>query len=202
MRNPISALASLSLLLSLAACAVTVKPVDPPTEPVDPPAPQFDNVQSALPREVNPQLAPSAEQALVAGNTAFALDLFARATAGKPNAVVSPHSISTALAMTYARAAGSTKIEMAKAMHFTLPDSELHRGFNWLDQQIASRAAKLLGRDGKAGRVAFNNSLFVQRGFVVKAPFLDVLGAQYGAAVYLQTLSATTNVPKMLLTVG
>src|SRR4051812_22890821 len=40
--------------------------------------------------------------------------------------VFSPESISTALAMTYAGARGDTAAEMAKALHFTLPQEQLH----------------------------------------------------------------------------
>ena len=46
--------------------------------------------------------------AVVAGNTSFACDLYQRLSAEQGNLFLSPYSISTALAMTYAGAAGTT----------------------------------------------------------------------------------------------
>ena len=56
--------------------------------------------------------------ALVAGNTAFALDLYARLKSAEGNLFFSPYSISTCLAMTYAGARGSTATQMARTLHF------------------------------------------------------------------------------------
>jgi serpin B len=64
-------------------------------------------------------------QAVVAGNTAFAVDLYGSLKTNAGNLFFSPSSISTALAMTYAGARGKTAEEMAKTLHFTLPQSSL-----------------------------------------------------------------------------
>jgi serpin B len=178
MRNLTKTLSYVSMLLPLAACAIN------PTSSA-PPAETLEKVQSALARVQDPALSPAEQRLMIDGNSAFAVELFQRATSAKPNAVVSPHSISMALAMTYAGANGTTKSEIAKALHFGLVDADLHRGFNWLDQLIASRATNLMGKDGKSGRIAVNNALFSQRGFAINAPFVDVLGSNYGAPLYL-----------------
>src|SRR5271156_3697142 len=60
----------------------------------------------------------SAETQVVRGNTAFALDLYARERAAGGNLFFSPYSISTALAMTYTGARGATAGEMAKVLRF------------------------------------------------------------------------------------
>jgi len=60
----------------------------------------------------------SMRSALVASNTAFALDLYAQIRQTKGNLFFSPYSISTALAMTYAGARENTKTQMAKVLHF------------------------------------------------------------------------------------
>jgi serpin B len=66
-------------------------------------------------------------KALVEGNNAFAIDLYKKlAEKEAGNIVISPYSISTALAMTYAGARGKTADEMRKVLHFTLPDEKLH----------------------------------------------------------------------------
>ena len=59
--------------------------------------------------------------ALVQGNSEFALDLYAQLSQGDGNRFLSPFSISTALAMTYAGAQEETAVQIARALHFTLP---------------------------------------------------------------------------------
>ena len=62
---------------------------------------------------------------LVAGNTQFTADL-CKQLGGQPgNLFYSPSSISTALAMTHAGARGETAEQMAKTLHFTLPQDKL-----------------------------------------------------------------------------
>ena len=73
---------------------------------------------------------------IVQGNTAFALDLYARVKDEPGNLLCSPYSISTALAMTYAGAQGDTATQMATALHFTLPAADLHAAFGAPDLQL------------------------------------------------------------------
>jgi serpin B len=75
-------------------------------------------------------------KALVEGNNEFAFDLYGRFAKEEGNIILSPYSISTALAMTYAGARGKTAEQMAKAMHFTLPPERLHRAFGELTRQL------------------------------------------------------------------
>lgn len=65
----------------------------------------------------------------VAGSSnRFAFDLYQRVRRQEGNLFLSPGSISTALAMTYAGAAGQTKQQMATVMHFP-PDQNIHEGY-------------------------------------------------------------------------
>ena len=57
--------------------------------------------------------AASAAQAV----NALGLELLAKGTAANTNTLLSPYSIQSALAMTYAGAAGDTRSEMAKVLH-------------------------------------------------------------------------------------
>src|SRR5262245_12395362 len=60
------------------------------------------------------------------GVNLFAVDLYTRLRSSeKGNLFFSPQSISTALAMTYAGARGQTAEEMARTLHFTLPQDRL-----------------------------------------------------------------------------
>src|SRR4051812_15674619 len=63
---------------------------------------------------------------LVDDNTHFAFDLFGKLRAQEGNLFLSPYSISSALAMTYAGARGETAAEMAKALHLHLSNDRLH----------------------------------------------------------------------------
>lgn len=58
----------------------------------------------------------------------FAFDLYQQVRRQEGNLFLSPGSISTALAMTYAGAAGQTKQQMANVLHFA-PDQSVHEGF-------------------------------------------------------------------------
>ena len=135
---------------------------------------------------------PEELQDLVSGNTAFALDLLQTlAKPGSPtagdNLVISPYSISIALAMTYAGAHGATAEEMAKVLHFTLAPERLHAAFNALDQAIAARNRDFpANTDGQEpARVELNvvNQLWAQQDFAFLPAFLDLLAADYGAGL-------------------
>ncbi len=115
---------------------------------------------------------------LVAGNSAFAFDLYRLLYMGAENLFYSPHSISVALAMTYAGARGQTEQQMADAMHYTLPQAQLHAAFNALDQALASRS-----EDDEAFRLHLVNSIWGQRGVAFLDAFLDMLAQNYGAGL-------------------
>ena len=82
---------------------------------------------------------------VVNGNNQFATNLYAQLK-GKTseNLFFSPHSISAALAMTYAGAAGETQKQMAEVLHFTVPESQLH-------EAMARLRSSLLADTKKAG---------------------------------------------------
>ena len=146
-----------------------------------------DEVRSSLGRDTAPLLTASELDELATDEADFAVDLYkavrsAPDNAGK-NVFLSPHSVSTALAMTYAGARGQTKAEMKKALHFGLPDDRLHRGFDWLDLALASRGQTAKGKDGKPFRVSIANSIWGQKGALFEAPFLDTLAVNYGAGL-------------------
>ncbi|MGA2538464.1 MAG: serpin family protein, partial [Terracidiphilus sp.] len=82
-------------------------------------------LQEAALAQTSPSQTP-AQSALVEGNNAFALDLYAQLRKQDGNLFFSPESVSTALAMAYAGARGETAAQMATTLHFTLPPDKLH----------------------------------------------------------------------------
>ena len=74
--------------------------------------------------------------ALVAGNTEFALDLYAQLRAEHGNLILSPYSISTALAMTYAGARTETARQMSDVLHYSLGQERLHPAFAALESSV------------------------------------------------------------------
>ena len=111
---------------------------------------------------------------LVEGNTAFALDLYARLRAQPGNFFFSPASISTALALTWAGARGETAAQMKRTLRFTLPPKQLHAAFGSLLARLES--------SGEGGpEVAIANRLWVQAGTPLLPDFQRLASTGYGA---------------------
>jgi len=163
-------LAGFTIVACLAGC---------PNAPWNQQSPPGEEVKSDKTRNTSPDV-PSADLTeLVAGNSAFAFDLYQQVRTQDGNLFFSPYSISSALAMTYAGARGQTEQEMADALDFSLPQERLHPAFNALDLALASRAA-----DGDF-QLSIVNRLWGQTGFTFLPDFLDVLAENYGAGLSL-----------------
>jgi len=91
-------------------------------------APGFDTASSPVQRIVDPQVPTADATTLASDNAAFAFDVYKQLVLTNTNLVFSPASISIALAMTYAGAAGTTASEMASTLHFTLPPAQFAPG--------------------------------------------------------------------------
>ncbi len=123
---------------------------------------------------------------VVKGNNEFALDLYAKLRSEEAgNLFFSPHSISTALAMTYAGARGDTEKEMGEVLHFTLPQAQLHAAF-------AALADKLLGDKARGYQLRIANRLWGQTGYHFLPEFLGITRNQYGAELALVDYVAKT----------
>lgn len=164
-----------ALSAAIAAAVVFVVPASPPA--AVPAALLPCAAPVVLPATAHPVAAEVAADldALVSGNTAFAVDLY-RVLASEPgNLFCSPLSISTALAMTYAGARTETEAEMAAALHFGLPQERLHQAFAELDDHLA-------GLD-VGGELALRtaNGLWLERSFPFLDSYLGLVKAHYGA---------------------
>jgi serpin B len=97
----------------------------------------------------------------------------------------SPYSISTALAMTYAGAAGETEKQMSSALQFTLPQNQLHSAFDELALQLASRGQGAQGTNGKGFSLNIANALWGQQDYTIQPAFLNILAQNYSAGMNL-----------------
>jgi serpin B len=116
-------------------------------------------------------------KSLVEGNTAFALDLYARLSGAPGNLFFSPYSISTCLAMTYAGARGDTETQMARVLHFRKGEPRLHSSFGKLQQHL-NDAAKQNGI-----QLDIANALWAQKGHHFLPAFMKIAKNDYQANV-------------------
>ncbi len=167
---------SLLALLGLIGCSVV---------PGGPSGVDAAVVASDKAREQAPDAGIDVVRALAEGNTAFALDLYRQLLedAGDDNLFYSPYSLSIALAMTYAGAEGETADQMAEALHFTLPELQLHAAFNQLDLLLSGRGEGAEGKDDEGFRLNVVNALWGQRDYDFLETFLDTLAENYGAGL-------------------
>ncbi len=110
--------------------------------------------------------------ALVRGNNTFAWELFQQTSQNKGNIVISPFSVSTALAMTYAGARGTTAEEMAKVLRFDLPGDRFHAANReLLDELTGDREA--------THQLYVANALWGQRGYPFHSDFMRISKERY-----------------------
>jgi serpin B len=121
--------------------------------------------------------APAADITVLAGdNNACAVDLYGRLARQPGNLFFSPYSISSALAMTYAGARGQTAAQMARSLHFSLPDEQLHAAFGTLlaDWTAGGAGAK------RPYTLDINNAVWGQKGMQYTPGFTQLLEKYYG----------------------
>ena len=139
-----------------------------------------------------PLVASAEEKTFVAAMAvnALGLDLLAKGTEANANALLSPYSIQSALAMTYAGADGDTHAQMAKTLHFPQDESVLHQSFADLQQALddvaksTTERAKNAAQEGGPGEpvmLTVANRLFGQQGYEFRQPFLEVVRDCYKA---------------------
>jgi serpin B len=176
------------LVLTLAGCGA---PAASPTSPsATAPGPSLtpgsiskgslELAAAEIPRETAPQVDPAALDKQVAANNDFAFGVYQSLRTQDGNLFFSPYSLSEALAMTYAGARGDTAQQMAAALHYMLPQEQLHPVFNALDQSLNT------ANDAQAAfRLNVVNALWGQRGFPFQPDYLNVIARNYGAGIRL-----------------
>jgi len=151
-------------------------------------------------RITSPDVSAADVALLVEGNSAFAFELYQALKGEEGNLFYSPHSISLALAMTYAGARGETAQQMADTLQFILEQDRLHPAFNWLDAELTSRGEGAEGKDGEGFRLNVVNAIWGQKDYSFLPAFLDVLAENYGAG--LRILDFITETEKSRLAIN
>jgi serpin B len=152
--------------------------------------------RSALAHDAAPAADRERDAELARGNRAFAWDLYRALNDGTENLFFSPFSISVAMAMTYAGAKADTERELASALHYTLPQPELHEAFNATSLDLGRRKDQLQrSADGPARGDGFELSIVNQawgmQDYAFRAAYLDVLALNYGAGLLLVDFTET-----------
>jgi serpin B len=115
--------------------------------------------------------------ALVKGNTAFALRMHQELCSTEGNLFFSPYSISSALGMTYAGARENTEKEMKEALHFPGGRDELCKSFGELQEGLNAVQ--------KAGdiKLSIANAIWAEKSYTFLPGFMDLVQKEYRSKV-------------------
>jgi serpin B len=120
----------------------------------------------------------------------LAVDLHRQLAKGDESLCISPYSIETALAMTFAGADGETRAEMARVLHLTNDDGAF-ASFSALQHSLGDMSAKtgeLAKQSKKFGGpsepITLNiaNRLFAQKGYPFRDTYLSLVKQNFGGA--------------------
>jgi serpin B len=110
---------------------------------------------------------------------AFGFDLYGKVRSQPGNLLVSPLSVSQALTMTYAGAAGETQKQMAAVLRLDMAAKDTHADFAKLAEALHKQVRQATESGAKL-RIA--NALWPQAGFELLPDFVATLKSHYGAA--------------------
>ena len=202
-RRAILAATGMAAAAALAGCADDDPPETTPTETPDGTREEDAETPPEPPSEPLPEGEPSASNArlreLVAGNAGFATSLHDRFVDAEDddNVFFSPYSVSMALAMTYAGAAGDAEAAMRETLRFSLGE-ETHPAFAELQGELDERETTEGGPGGGGGRddeedgegddddevdafrLSVANALWGEADFPFAADYLEVVDEYYG----------------------
>jgi serpin B len=118
------------------------------------------------------------------------VDLHRKLATGDENLCVSPFSIQSALAMTFAGADGETRAEMARVLHLPTDGDVIHASFASLQRSLEEMAkktgaiaehSKKMGGPSEPITLAIANRLFAQIGYDFRDAFRELVRKFYGA---------------------
>ena len=118
------------------------------------------------------------------------VDLHRQLATGNENLCLSPYSIQSALAMTYAGADGETRTEMSRVLHFPNDGDAIHSSFAFLQAsltEMSQKTTKIAEQSKKHSgpsepiTLSVANHLFAQTGYGFREPFQQLCRKFYGA---------------------
>ncbi len=121
----------------------------------------------------------------------LAVDLHRQLATHNHNLCVSPYSIESALAMTFAGADGDTRAEMARVLHFPSDLSSMAPSFASLQHALEemsvktdelAKKSKEFGGPSEPVTLSIANRLFAQEGYDFRQDYLSLVKENYGAA--------------------
>ena len=136
---------------------------------------QQENVDNGEPKTINLD---EKSALLIEADNAFGLEIFQkiRENSAEENIMISPLSISVALAMAYNGADGDTKTEMEKTLKlYGLTPAEINASYKQLIAALQSVDEKVV--------FELANAIFNKNGFAVKPDFLEINKNNYDAEV-------------------
>ena len=110
----------------------------------------------------------------------FSVSMYKQLAASSGNLFFSPYSITAALGMTDAGAAGQTDNQIRQALSVRLQGDDFHVALNGLDQSLTAHAQATNGLT-----LTIVNSTWLQSGWDFRVAYLDFLSRYYGAGVNL-----------------
>lgn len=118
--------------------------------------------------------------AISASNTRFALDMLKEFKS--ENSFVSPFSISTAMAMTYAGANGKTAREFEEVLYFNNTSGDFHQNYGQYQRELTSGFKNV--------EWSLANRLWGQNGYSIKDEFLRINKEDYNAPIEMVAFGA------------
>ena len=116
------------------------------------------------------------------GNTTFAFDLYEAIQQDQENIIISPYSISQALAMVYLGARGQTEQQMADTLHFILPQEDLHMAFQGTTDFLSPSEDSPYYFETELN---IANAIWGQKGYPFRGTYLSDLDQYYQAKLHV-----------------
>ncbi len=162
------------VIVLLVSCAPSPTQPDGPTE-----------AKSDLPRDTNPIADETNLRTLVDGNTTFGIKLYLELRGKQENIILSPYSISLALAMAQAGAKNNTLSQMNDVLQFNLPANVLHPSINALQLTLNNRENNANDEGKKDFELNITNAIWGEQTYTFLPEYLDVLAENYNAGLRL-----------------
>ena len=117
------------------------------------------------------------ENSVAMQNNAFAFDILKASYEENQNLIISPYSISAALAMTYAGAREETAAQISRTLHFSSQQETFHPEFSYWMKSIAAKGSK-------NDQFTLANSLWYQKDYHFVPSFFDLIKKHYGSVLH------------------